>query len=144
MVLVVGAVLQLIGEMLQSAGSWQISFDLAPAHQVGQYQGFFGTGVPLARTLGPLLLTSLLVTWEVPGWLLLGALFLVTALGMGAVVRWAEQDRARRRPVGERGGDGTADRPGVLRTSPSTLLPSRVPPSSSRFQPPPACRLVIV
>ncbi|WP_328545650.1 hypothetical protein [Streptomyces platensis] len=62
-VLVVGAVLQLIGEMLQSAGSWQISFDLAPAHQVGQYQGFFGTGVPLARTLGPLLLTSLLVTW---------------------------------------------------------------------------------
>ncbi|BCK73867.1 MFS transporter [Streptomyces libani subsp. rufus] len=95
-VLVVGAVLQLIGEMLQSAGSWQISFDLAPAHHVGQYQGFFGTGVPLARTLGPLLLTSLLVTWGVPGWLLLGALFLVTALGMGAVVRWAERDRARR------------------------------------------------
>ncbi len=49
-----------------------------------------------ARTLGPLLLTSLLVTWGVPGWLLLGALFLVTALAMGAVVHWAERDRARR------------------------------------------------
>ncbi|WP_148588030.1 MFS transporter [Streptomyces sp. WAC01526] len=94
-VLVVGAVLQLVGEMLQSAGSWQISFDLAPDRQVGQYQGFFGTGVPLARTLGPLLLTSLLVTWGVPGWLVLGALFLVSGLGMGAVVRWAERDRAR-------------------------------------------------
>ncbi|MFF9784664.1 MFS transporter [Streptomyces nigrescens] len=95
-VLVVGAVLQLVGEMLQSAGCWQISFDLAPDRQVGQYQGFFGTGVPLARTLGPLLLTSLLVTWGVPGWLVLGALFLVTGLGMRAVVRWAERDRARR------------------------------------------------
>lgn len=52
-VLVVGEVLQLAGEMLQSAGSWQISFDLAPDREVGQYQGFFGTGVPLARTLGP-------------------------------------------------------------------------------------------
>ncbi|MGW8557511.1 MFS transporter [Streptomyces tubercidicus] len=95
-VLVVGAVLQLVGEMLQSAGSWQIGFDLAPAHQIGQYQGFFGTGVPLARTLGPLLLTSLLVTWGVPGWLLLGVLFLAAGLGMGAVVRWAERERARR------------------------------------------------
>ncbi|MFE0136465.1 MFS transporter, partial [Streptomyces sp. NPDC059037] len=59
-VLVVGAVLQVVAEMQQSAGSWQLGFDLAPAHQVGQYQGFFGTGVPVARTLGPLLLTSLL------------------------------------------------------------------------------------
>ncbi|MEV8020203.1 MFS transporter [Streptomyces sp. NPDC086554] len=89
-VLVVGAVLQVVAEMQQSAGSWQIGFDLAPAHQVGQYQGFFGTGVPVARTLGPLLLTSLLVMWGVPGWLLLGGIFLVTGLAMGPAVRWAE------------------------------------------------------
>ncbi|TVL90358.1 MFS transporter [Streptomyces sp. SAJ15] len=95
-VLVAAAVLQLVAEMLQSAGSWQISFDLAPAHQVGQYQGFFGTGVPVARTLGPLLLTTLLVAWGVAGWLLLGALFLAAGLATGPVVRWAERDHARR------------------------------------------------
>ncbi|WP_413252114.1 MFS transporter [Streptomyces caniferus] len=92
--LVVGAVLQVIAEMQQSAGSWQISFALAPAHQVGQYQGFFGTGVPVARTLGPLLLTALLVTWGVPGWLVLGGVFLAAGFAMGPAVRWAERDRA--------------------------------------------------
>ncbi|MER0478382.1 MFS transporter [Streptomyces sp. Edi2] len=92
--LVVGAVFQVIAEMQQSAGSWQIGFDLAPAHQVGQYQGFFGTGVPVARTLGPLLLTALLVTWGVRGWLVLGGVFLVAGFAMGPAVRWAERERA--------------------------------------------------
>ncbi|MEU7581315.1 MFS transporter [Streptomyces sp. NPDC041068] len=90
-VLLIGAALQVIAEMQQSAGSWQIGFALAPAHQVGQYQGFFGTGVPVARTLGPLLLTWLLVVWGVPGWLLLAALFLGASLAMGPAVRWAER-----------------------------------------------------
>ncbi|RSS83307.1 MFS transporter [Streptomyces sp. WAC06614] len=89
--LVVGAVLQLIGEMRQSAGSWQISFSLAPAEKIGQYQGFFGTGVPVARTLGPLLLTSLLLLWGIPGWLLLGGLLLAASWAMGPAVRWAER-----------------------------------------------------
>ncbi|AUY48148.1 MFS transporter [Streptomyces sp. CB01881] len=92
--LVVAATLQVIGEMKQSAGSWQISFDLAPAHQTGQYQGFFGSGVAVARTVGPLLLTTLLLDWGVPGWLLLGGFFLAAGCAMGPVVRWAE----RRRP----------------------------------------------
>lgn len=95
-ILVVGATLQVVAEMRQSAGSWQISFALAPAHQVGQYQGFFGTGVPVARTLGPLLLTALLVTWGVPGWLLLGAVFLGAGAATGPAVRWAERARASR------------------------------------------------
>ncbi|MEV3859463.1 MFS transporter [Streptomyces sp. NPDC050095] len=92
-VLVLASVLQLVGEMQQSAGSWQLAFALAPAHQVGQYQGFFGTGVPLARTVGPLVLTALLITWGVPGWLLLGAVFLAAGTAMGPVARWAERSR---------------------------------------------------
>ncbi|MGW0535400.1 MFS transporter [Streptomyces sp. NPDC003032] len=90
-VLVVGAVLQVIAEMRQSAGSWQIGLALAPARHVGQYQGFFGTGVPVARTLGPLLLTWLLMVGGVPGWLVLGSLFLGASLLMGPAVRWAER-----------------------------------------------------
>ncbi|MEY9878120.1 MFS family permease [Streptacidiphilus sp. MAP12-33] len=92
-VLVAAAVLQVVGEMHQSAGSWQISFDLAPAHRLGQYQGFFGSGVAVARTLGPLVLTTLLLTWGVPGWLLLGGLFAAAGCAMGPAVRWAERSR---------------------------------------------------
>ncbi|WP_406862028.1 MFS transporter [Streptomyces sp. HUAS MG47] len=95
-VLVAGAVLQVAAELRQSAGSWQLSFDLAPAGRVGQYQGFFGTGVPLARTAGPLLVTALLMTWGVPGWFVLGGIFLVAGLAMGPAVRWAEAAAARR------------------------------------------------
>jgi len=86
--------LQVWGEMRQSAGAWQIGFDLAPPGRYGQYQGFFGAGVPVARMLGPLLLTSLIVTWGVPGWLLLGALFLAAGLAMGPAVRWARSRAA--------------------------------------------------
>jgi len=92
-VLLVAAGLQVGGEMRQSAGAWQIGFDLAPAGRQGQYQGFFGAGVPVARMLGPLVLTTLIVTWGPPGWLVLGALFLGAGAAMGPAVRWAERSR---------------------------------------------------
>jgi hypothetical protein len=87
--LVVGAVLQVVAEMGQSAGSWQLSFDLAPEGRVGEYQGLFGTGVTVARTLGPLLLTTLLVEWGTPGWLLLGGAMVVASYAMGPAARVA-------------------------------------------------------
>ncbi|MEV0219383.1 MFS transporter [Streptomyces sp. NPDC050704] len=91
--LTIGAVLQVVAEMQQSAGSWQLSFDLAPADRVGEYQGFFGTGVTVARTMGPLVLTALLVGWGTPGWLLLGGLLLAASYAMGPAVRWATGGR---------------------------------------------------
>ncbi|MGW2371916.1 MFS transporter [Kitasatospora sp. NPDC001683] len=94
--LVAGAVLQVAGEMRQSAGSWQLGFDLAPPERIGQYQGFFGTGVAVARTLGPLLLTSLLLDGGLAGWLVFGGVFLAAGYAMGPVARWAARDR---RPV---------------------------------------------
>lgn len=92
-VLVVGAVLQVIAEMQQSAGSWQLSFDLAPADRIGEYQGFFGTGVTVARTLGPLVLTTALLEWGTPGWLLLGGLTAVAAYATGPAARRAARHR---------------------------------------------------
>jgi hypothetical protein len=41
-ILLVAAALQVVGEMMQSAGAWEISFALAPAHQQGQYQNRHG------------------------------------------------------------------------------------------------------
>jgi MFS family permease len=87
--LVLGAVLQVVAEMGQSAGSWQLSFDLAPVDRVGEYQGFFGTGVTVARTVGPLVLTSLLVGWGTPGWLLLGGATVGASYAMGPATRRA-------------------------------------------------------
>ncbi|MFI8256186.1 MFS transporter [Streptomyces filamentosus] len=92
-VLVLGALLLVVAEMRHSAGSWQLGLGLAPAGRVGQYQGFYGAGVPVARTLGPLVVTTLLVGGGPAGWLLLGGAFLLTALATGPAVRWAARTR---------------------------------------------------
>ncbi|MFC9844274.1 MFS transporter [Streptomyces sp. NPDC060223] len=100
--LVAGAVLQVLAEMQQSAGSWQLAFGLAPADRMGEYQGFFGTGVTVARTMGPLVLTALLVGWGTPGWLLLGGVMLAASYAMGPASRWASAGPAQgrvRQPV---------------------------------------------
>ncbi|WLW53769.1 MFS transporter [Streptomyces sp. YU58] len=115
-VLTVGAVLQVIAEMGQSAGSWQLSFDLAPAERIGEYQGFFGTGVTVARTLGPLVLTSLVVGWGTPGWLLLGAATLGASYAMGPATRRAHVNRTAR--LQDRAGSPAAATP------PSAARPS--------------------
>ncbi|MEU5263849.1 MFS transporter [Amycolatopsis sp. NPDC021455] len=92
-VLVVGALVQVLGEMLQSAGSWEIGFALAPADKQGQYQGFFGTGTSVARAIGPVLLSTVVIGWGLPGWLLMGAVFAVAGWAMGPAVRWAAATR---------------------------------------------------
>ncbi|MFD4015929.1 MFS transporter [Streptomyces sindenensis] len=125
-VLLVAAGLQVWGEMRQSAGAWQISFDLAPAGRQGQYQGFFGAGVPVARMLGPLLLTTLIVTWGPPGWLVLGALFLGAGAAMGPAVRRAERNRPTAPVVAS---VVPSEPPSTGRFGPSE------PPSTGRFRP---------
>jgi MFS family permease len=86
---------QTVGEMMSMAGSWEISFGLAPDGKHGQYQAFFGSGLTVAEIVGPLALTGLLVYWGAPGWILLGALFVAAGLGMVPAVRWGERTLAR-------------------------------------------------
>lgn len=100
--LLVAAVIQVFGEMMQGAGGWELSFALAPDGKQGQYQGFYGMAPQIARMLGPVLVTTLLVGWGIPGWLVLGALFLVAGLAVGPAVRLAERGLARRTAVLER------------------------------------------
>jgi MFS family permease len=90
-VLLVAAALQALAEMMQASGSWEISFGLAPEGRHGQYQGFFGSGFTVARMLGPLLVTTVVISWGTAGWLLLGAVFLLAGLAMVPAVRVARE-----------------------------------------------------
>jgi MFS family permease len=85
--------LQAGAEMMQASGSWEISFGLAPEGRHGQYQGFFGSGFTVARMLGPLLVTTLVLGWGTAGWLVLGAVFVAASVAMGPAVRWAVRTR---------------------------------------------------
>jgi MFS family permease len=95
-VLVVAAGLQAAAEMMQASGAWEISFGLAPEGRHGQYQGFFGSGFTVARMLGPLLVTTVVLGWGTAGWLLLGVVFVIAGAAMGPAVRWAEATRSDR------------------------------------------------
>lgn len=96
LLLVAAAAVQTLGEMVQMAGTWEISFGLAPDGKHGQYQAFFGSGLTVAEIVGPLALTGLLVYWGAPGWILLGALFVAAGLATVPVVRWGERTLAER------------------------------------------------
>ncbi|WP_084955266.1 MFS transporter [Thermoactinospora rubra] len=87
--LAVATALQVLAEMMTASGAWELSFRLAPDGRQGQYQGFFAAGVPLARMIGPALLTTLVLGGGVPGWLLLGCLFALAGASTGPAVRLA-------------------------------------------------------
>jgi hypothetical protein len=80
---------QVFGEMMHGAASWEVGFALAPADRQGQYQGFYGMAPQIARMLGPVVVTTLLIGWGFAGWLALGGLFLTAGLLMRPVVAWA-------------------------------------------------------
>ncbi|MFI7429289.1 MFS transporter [Micromonospora sp. NPDC049836] len=88
-----GALVHVVGELWHAAAGWGISFGLAPAHAQGQYQGAYGMGMQLGSMVAPVVVTTLAIGWGVPGWLLLGGLFLVLGLLVPPVVGWAARSR---------------------------------------------------
>jgi MFS family permease len=87
--LVLGALVQVGGELLQASGSWAVGFGLAPDDAQGQYQGLYSTGFSLSAMLAPAFLVALVVTLGWPGWLILGVVFLVTGLLVPPAAAWA-------------------------------------------------------
>ena len=82
-----------IGEMWHAAGSFELSFGLAPSSAQGQYLGVFGMGLALSEAIGPIVLTTLCIDWGRPGWFAVGAILALTGLIVPAGVRWAERTR---------------------------------------------------
>jgi MFS family permease len=106
-VLVGAALVNVIGELQQSAGSWGLGFGLAPEHAQSQYQGLYSTGFAMSSMIGPILVTSTAIAYGAAGWLVLGVLFAaVGALGVPAAA-WAE--RAHRSELMTAGHAGTAE-----------------------------------
>ncbi|SCE75553.1 Major Facilitator Superfamily protein [Micromonospora coriariae] len=89
-----GALVHVIGELWHSAAGWGISFGLAPSDAQGQYQGAYGMGYELGKMLAPVVVTTLALGWGVPGWLVLGGLFLLLGALVPPVVRWAGRTRS--------------------------------------------------
>jgi sugar phosphate permease len=88
--LVVAALAHVLGEMLQSAGGWGISFEMAPPGAQGQYQGAYAMGRQLGDLVAPLLITTVAVGWGWPGWLLTAGVFVVAGLFVPVVVQEPE------------------------------------------------------
>jgi MFS family permease len=92
-ILVVAVFVHTLGELRHAAGSWGLSFLLAPLHAQGEYQGVFGLGMMGARALSPAILTLLCITWGVPGWIALGGIFVLMGAAIGPAVSWAQRTR---------------------------------------------------
>ncbi|MEU2158768.1 MFS transporter [Streptomyces sp. NPDC019396] len=92
-ILVAGAALHVLGEMMWSTGSWSLSFGLAPEHAQGQYQGLFGMSTQLGTMVTPALVTALVVGMGQTGWLLLGAALAAAGLLAPSAARWAQNSR---------------------------------------------------
>ncbi len=91
--LATGALIQAVAELLQSAGSFLLSFELADERAHGQYQGLWQTSMSIGVMAAPAVCALLPLGLGVPGWVILGVWFAVAGVAFVPVVRWAEMRR---------------------------------------------------
>ena len=78
-----------IGELLQSAGEWGLSFGLAPVRSQGRYVGAFSIGTALQDIAGPIVVVALAIVHVPGGWLTLSLIVLVSGGSVVSLTRWA-------------------------------------------------------
>ena len=86
LMLSLGMASHIVGELIGSAGSWSIGFGLADENHQGQYQGVWGLSWGLSGTLGPSIVTALVIGMGIPGWWILAAIFAVNGTVMHKLV----------------------------------------------------------
>jgi len=92
--LLAGAVVHVVGEILGSGGTWAIQMGLAPHERQGQYQGFASLNFSLMHVVGPPVVTLLCVQLGRFGWVLFGILVLASAVLARRLAAWALANRA--------------------------------------------------
>lgn len=95
LLLVVGSLVHVVGEMIGSGGQWGLQMGLAPHERQGQYQGFAGLGFSLTAVIGPPMVAYFCVDLGEVGWLLLAGLMVATGLVAIPASRWALASRER-------------------------------------------------
>lgn len=100
-----GALLHVMGEIRQAAGSWGVSFGLAPEHAQGQYQGTYSMGADLGKLIAPAVLTWLAIEHGTVGWVAMAVIFVVSGALFPPIVAWAQRrervDVTAGEPAGE-------------------------------------------
>ncbi len=94
----VASLLLSIGEVLQSAGAWGMSYALAPQAAQAEYLGAFTMSLAGEAILAPAAGTALALRYGGVGWLGMGAVVLIAALTVGAVARRAQRSIHHRFP----------------------------------------------
>ncbi|MFJ3837513.1 MFS transporter [Streptomyces sp. NPDC090054] len=86
--LVVATVVLTIGELLQSAGEWGLSFGLAPANAQGRYIGAFTVGTTVQDIVGPALVGGVAIVYVPGGWIILAAALMTGSVLVTPMTRW--------------------------------------------------------
>jgi Major Facilitator Superfamily len=106
-VAVLAAVIALtLAELWHSAGAWGISFQLAPPDRRTEYLAVFNLAIVVQGIIGPTAVTALAFPRRGLGWLMLGAIFALTATAVAATIRQSPRG-------GLNGGYGGAG-PGII------------------------------
>ncbi|WP_285596978.1 MFS transporter [Kineosporia sp. NBRC 101731] len=86
-VLVTAVAVHSLGEVLSEAGGWELAFELADPARPGAYQGLSATGAAVGAALAPVVITSSAIAHGLPGWLLLGGVFVSAGAGTRTLSR---------------------------------------------------------
>ncbi len=86
LLLSLGMASHIVGELIGSAGSWAIGFGLADENHQGQYQGVWGLSWGLSGTVGPAIVTALVIGMGISGWWILAAVFALNGSVMHKLV----------------------------------------------------------
>ena len=78
-------------ELFQSAGHWGYMTELSDPARRGEYQGAAQLGDTIGSVWAPATYTFLAINWGTPGWLLIGAIVVLAAIGIHPAARAAER-----------------------------------------------------
>ncbi|MGK5113669.1 MFS transporter [Geodermatophilus sp. CPCC 205506] len=94
--LLIAAVALTLGEVWQSIGAWGLSYALSPEDRRNYYLSVYNLGQPVAAIIGPVLLTTVVLSAGAVGWLALAGAFAATGVGARVVATWYSPKRAHR------------------------------------------------
>lgn len=88
-----GAVLLTVAEIWLASGRFTFEFGLPPAHAQGQYDGVQSMMTTVSITTSPMVLIGVVLAFGVPGWIGLGAFFLLLGLVSPYIASWGARGR---------------------------------------------------